>query len=201
MRRTEQSLQSPDCCREVVRKSVTPSQMAAYSIVGVDKLLTGLAKCCKPAPPDPIIGFVTRGRGITIHRQGCASLSRLTEESAERLIAADWDRHIRKEGAIRSISRSRRWTGKGCCAIFPIPAGAKKSMSPLPGTRSRDDTASDAIYPENHRPGSIETRPGIDTERSRGDIGMRGSRVVKRCSLPEGMARIMRPLAALGHIA
>lgn len=60
-------------------------------IVGVDKLLTKLAKCCKPAPPDPIIGFVTRGRGITIHRQSCASLSRLSEESAERLIAADWD--------------------------------------------------------------------------------------------------------------
>ncbi len=60
-------------------------------IVGVDKLLTALAKCCKPAPPDPIIGFVTRGRGITIHRQGCASLSRLSAESAERLVAADWD--------------------------------------------------------------------------------------------------------------
>lgn len=59
-------------------------------IVGVDKLLTVLAKCCKPAPPDPIIGFVTRGRGITIHRQGCASLSRLSAESAQRLIAADW---------------------------------------------------------------------------------------------------------------
>jgi GTP pyrophosphokinase len=60
-------------------------------IVGVDKLLTVLAKCCKPAPPDPIIGFVTRGRGITIHRQGCASLSRLSVESAERLVAADWN--------------------------------------------------------------------------------------------------------------
>ena len=65
--------------------------------MGVDKLLTSLAKCCKPAPPDPIIGFVTRGRGITIHRQGCASLSRLSAESAERLVAADWD--VSKGGA------------------------------------------------------------------------------------------------------
>ncbi len=66
-------------------------QSGGILIVGVDKLLTTLAKCCKPAPPDPIIGFVTRGRGITIHRQNCSSLSRLSQESAERLIAADWD--------------------------------------------------------------------------------------------------------------
>ncbi|SCY26048.1 bifunctional (p)ppGpp synthetase/guanosine-3',5'-bis(diphosphate) 3'-pyrophosphohydrolase [Nitrosospira sp. Nsp13] len=69
----------------------TPQPDGGVLIVGVDKLLTALAKCCKPAPPDPIIGFVTRGRGITIHRQGCASLSRLSAESAERLVAADWD--------------------------------------------------------------------------------------------------------------
>ncbi|MEO7725892.1 MAG: bifunctional (p)ppGpp synthetase/guanosine-3',5'-bis(diphosphate) 3'-pyrophosphohydrolase, partial [Burkholderiales bacterium] len=56
-------------------------------IVGVDKLLTVPAKCCKPAPPDPIIGFVSRGRGVTIHRRGCDNVKRL---AAERLIAADW---------------------------------------------------------------------------------------------------------------
>ncbi|MGH8763699.1 MAG: RelA/SpoT family protein [Nitrosospira sp.] len=71
-------------------KAIPPSE-GGVLIVGVDRLLTVLAKCCKPAPPDPIVGFVTRGRGITIHRQGCASLSRLSAESAERLVAADWD--------------------------------------------------------------------------------------------------------------
>lgn len=56
-------------------------------VVGVDKLLTVPARCCKPAPPDPIIGFVTRGRGVTIHRRGCVNLPRL---SAERLMEAQW---------------------------------------------------------------------------------------------------------------
>jgi GTP pyrophosphokinase len=70
--------------------AVPPRGEGGILIVGVDKLLTGLAKCCKPAPPDPIIGFITRGRGVTIHRQGCASVARLSEENAERLIAADW---------------------------------------------------------------------------------------------------------------
>jgi GTP pyrophosphokinase len=60
-------------------------------IVGVDKLLTLLAKCCKPVPPDPIVGFVTRGRGITIHRRECASLARLAEKSGDRLVAAQWN--------------------------------------------------------------------------------------------------------------
>jgi len=56
-------------------------------VVGVDRLLTVPAKCCKPAPPDPIVGFVTRGRGVTIHRASCASLKRL---DARRRVAADW---------------------------------------------------------------------------------------------------------------
>ncbi len=56
-------------------------------IVGVDKLLTVPAKCCKPAPPDAIIGFVSRGRGVTIHRRGCGNVKRL---AGERLIEADW---------------------------------------------------------------------------------------------------------------
>ncbi len=56
-------------------------------VVGVDRLLTMPAKCCKPAPPEAIIGFVTRGRGVTIHRADCANLKRL---AAERLVAAEW---------------------------------------------------------------------------------------------------------------
>ena len=59
-------------------------------VVGVDRLLTQLAKCCKPVPPDPIRGFVTRGRGVSVHREDCASLKRLAERSAERLIEAQW---------------------------------------------------------------------------------------------------------------
>jgi GTP pyrophosphokinase len=59
-------------------------------IVGVDRLLTQLAKCCKPVPPDPVRGFVTRGKGISVHREDCASLKRLAERSPERLIEAQW---------------------------------------------------------------------------------------------------------------
>ncbi|HXZ91269.1 MAG TPA: bifunctional (p)ppGpp synthetase/guanosine-3',5'-bis(diphosphate) 3'-pyrophosphohydrolase, partial [Burkholderiales bacterium] len=59
-------------------------------VVGIDRLLTQLAKCCKPVPPDPIRGFVTRGKGVSIHREDCAGLRRLAEQYPERLIDAQW---------------------------------------------------------------------------------------------------------------
>jgi GTP pyrophosphokinase len=52
--------------------------------------MTQLARCCKPVPPDPIRGFVTRGKGVSVHREDCASLKRLAENQPERLIEASW---------------------------------------------------------------------------------------------------------------
>jgi len=59
-------------------------------VVGVDSLLTQLARCCRPAPPDAITGFVTRGRGVSIHRADCASLAALRRNHPERIIDVTW---------------------------------------------------------------------------------------------------------------
>ncbi len=59
-------------------------------VVGVDSLLTQLAKCCRPAPPDAIVGYVTKGRGVSIHRQNCRSLTTLKEKSPDRIIEVAW---------------------------------------------------------------------------------------------------------------
>ncbi|KPK09069.1 MAG: GTP pyrophosphokinase [Betaproteobacteria bacterium SG8_39] len=59
-------------------------------VVGMDRLLTQLARCCKPVPPDPVRGFVTRGKGVTVHREDCDSLRRLAERHPERMIDAQW---------------------------------------------------------------------------------------------------------------
>jgi GTP pyrophosphokinase len=71
-------------------KSRADAKDGGIRVVGMDKLLTQLAKCCRPAPPDPIAGFVTRGRGVSIHRKSCRDLKRLAELQPERLIEADW---------------------------------------------------------------------------------------------------------------
>ena len=59
-------------------------------LVGVDKLLTKLASCCKPAPPDAIGGFITRGRGVSIHRADCKDFVNLRNSVPERVIESQW---------------------------------------------------------------------------------------------------------------
>jgi GTP pyrophosphokinase len=71
-------------------KSKADAKGSGILVVGVDKLLTQLAKCCRPAPPDAIAGFVTRGRGVSIHRRNCRDLQRLAELHPERMIEAGW---------------------------------------------------------------------------------------------------------------
>ena len=59
-------------------------------VVGVDSLLTQLSRCCKPAPPDLISGFVTRGKGVSIHRQDCSNFRELVARHGERVIEVRW---------------------------------------------------------------------------------------------------------------
>jgi GTP pyrophosphokinase len=59
-------------------------------VVGIDSLLTQLSKCCKPAPPDDIRGFVTRGKGVSIHRSDCGNFRQMAIRSGDRVIEVDW---------------------------------------------------------------------------------------------------------------
>ncbi len=59
-------------------------------VEGIDSLLTQLAKCCRPAPPDEVVGFITRGRGVSIHRSDCPTFRQLKERSPERVIETAW---------------------------------------------------------------------------------------------------------------
>jgi GTP pyrophosphokinase len=84
-------VEAPPAEPEVVtRKSESSAGGGGILVVGVDRLMTGLARCCKPAPPDPIVGFVTRGKGVTIHRAACANVERIRTREPERLIDANW---------------------------------------------------------------------------------------------------------------
>jgi GTP pyrophosphokinase len=67
-----------------------PQPGGGVLIVGVDRLMTVLARCCKPAPPDLISGFVTKGRGVSIHRRECTSLAHMARRFPERIIEAEW---------------------------------------------------------------------------------------------------------------
>jgi GTP pyrophosphokinase len=66
-------------------------------VQGVGELLSTYARCCKPVPPEPIVGYITVGRGISIHSQSCANLGRLSIKSPARVLAVSWDKSGTKE--------------------------------------------------------------------------------------------------------
>ena len=74
----------------LAKPSTTPASASGILIEGVGNLMTKMAKCCKPAPPDEIVGYVTRDRGVTIHRQDCAAMLRMPEGRRERVLSAQW---------------------------------------------------------------------------------------------------------------
>ena len=76
----------------LLKKPRLPSHSAkgGVLVVGVDSLMTQLANCCKPAPPDLISGFVTRGKGVSVHRADCSNLRNMVLRSGDRVIEVAW---------------------------------------------------------------------------------------------------------------
>ena len=72
-----------------LRPASAPSS-SSVKVLGVGDLLTRLARCCNPVPGDDIIGYITRGKGVTVHRRACPSVE--NEDDQERLVQVDWGR-------------------------------------------------------------------------------------------------------------
>jgi GTP pyrophosphokinase len=81
---------APEAPEIQTRRSKAGASGSRVLIVGVDKLLTQLGRCCKPAPPDAIAGFVTRGKGVSIHRLECTNFRNMSARNPERVIGAEW---------------------------------------------------------------------------------------------------------------
>ncbi|WP_019702434.1 RelA/SpoT family protein [Paracidovorax oryzae] len=84
-------------------------------VVGIDSLMTQLAKCCRPAPPDPIRGFVTRGKGVSVHRADCSNFREMAARSAERVIDVEW-------GSAGGSGGGAQGSGQGGhpAALYPV---------------------------------------------------------------------------------
>jgi len=72
-------------------------------VVGMDSLLTQLAKCCKPAPPDVILGFVTKGKGVSIHRSDCGNFRNMASGSPDRVIEVQWGLAKAQESSVYPV--------------------------------------------------------------------------------------------------
>ena len=75
--------------RRLPKRAPTPSK-SKFTVQGVGNLLVQLARCCQPVPGEAIAGYLTRGRGVTVHRASCASLLRLAAASPQRVLPVEW---------------------------------------------------------------------------------------------------------------
>ncbi len=73
----------------VPRRAPAPSK-SKFTVQGVGNLLVQLARCCQPLPGEPIAGYLTRGRGVTVHRQNCPALLRLLATHPQRVLPVEW---------------------------------------------------------------------------------------------------------------
>jgi len=72
-------------------------------VVGIDSLLTTLASCCRPAPPDAIGGYVTRGKGVAVHRRACSNFRHMAAMNPERVIPVEWGASVAEARPDRSV--------------------------------------------------------------------------------------------------
>jgi len=109
VQRMERALRSSDTeevlptrVREPRRQRRTGAVVGVH-VEGLDDLLVRLSRCCTPVPGDEIIGFITRGRGVSVHRADCANAVGLASAQATRLIEVDWDGDGRQKVFVASI--------------------------------------------------------------------------------------------------
>src|SRR3954462_11956636 len=148
---------------EELAERATPSTVRQRRVAGdagvvvsgsdgaLDGLYTKLARCCTPVPGDEILGFVTRGGGVSVHRTDCTNAGDL-QARAERLVDVSWS--VSPGSGFLSRSRWRRWTGTACSPTSPRCWPTRRSTSsrrrsrpratgsPSPGSRSRWATRS-----------------------------------------------------------
>ncbi|MBN1114102.1 MAG: bifunctional (p)ppGpp synthetase/guanosine-3',5'-bis(diphosphate) 3'-pyrophosphohydrolase, partial [Oligoflexia bacterium] len=96
----DENAPKPSLIEEIIQRAAKTVRYGttAVKIRGVDDILVRYAKCCTPVHGEPIIGFITRGRGITVHRKDC---QKVLEIDSERLIEVDWDLKTPSERVVR----------------------------------------------------------------------------------------------------
>lgn len=92
-----EALVNPSPPDEIQLGEVTEHKSSGDLVIhGVGNMLTSIANCCKPVPGDPVVGFITLGRGVSIHRQDCVNLLQLKSREPERIIEVSWGDRSRR---------------------------------------------------------------------------------------------------------
>jgi len=88
----------------------TPRRSTDFTVEGVGNLLVQLARCCQPLPGEPIVGYLTRGRGVSVHRPDCPSFERLAATQPQRVLPVEWGRAgAGYEVDVEVLALDRKW--------------------------------------------------------------------------------------------
>jgi GTP pyrophosphokinase len=92
------------------RARVESKGRGEFTVEGVGNLLVQLARCCQPLPGEPIVGYLTRGRGVSVHRPDCASFQRLAAAQPQRVLPVEWRRAgSGYEVDVELVALDRKW--------------------------------------------------------------------------------------------
>jgi GTP pyrophosphokinase len=83
-------LHARDAHPEFTRPRASSAREPEVQVQGIGDLLSSYARCCKPVPPEPIVGYITVGRGVSIHASSCANLARLSVKAPARVLGVTW---------------------------------------------------------------------------------------------------------------
>jgi GTP diphosphokinase / guanosine-3',5'-bis(diphosphate) 3'-diphosphatase len=131
---------SPPPAEEAIPTTVTlpPADTRGIQVQGVGDLLTRLARCCNPVPGDQIVGFITRGKGVTVHRKDCPSV--VNEDEPERLVMVEWGRTEHQTFPV--TIRVEAWDREGLVRdVAAAVADERVSISAASVTVHKDRTA------------------------------------------------------------
>ena len=109
LQRRERAAPQPPPPVPAAPSAAAPVAAEGISVMGVGDLLSHFGRCCRPVPPEAIAGYVTLGRGVTIHRTTCGNLALLRRRQPDRVLPVDWgvdrDRLYRVEFTVRALDR------------------------------------------------------------------------------------------------
>jgi GTP pyrophosphokinase len=109
-----------DPARSAAQLAKPPKPARGFTVEGVGNLMVQLARCCQPVAGDAIVGYLTQGRGVSVHRENCRSLSALTASHPERVLPVEWGRKGEQSYSVDVLVRAfdRKWLLKDLTNII-----------------------------------------------------------------------------------
>jgi GTP pyrophosphokinase len=88
-------------------KKMKQGTLQSVLVHGLDGVHTQMAQCCKPIPPDPLLGFVARGKGVSVHRKSCKNIQMLAQRYADRVVDVEWAQSLLDNDGVTLLAKER----------------------------------------------------------------------------------------------